>query len=103
AQNWLNIEGYKQNTRFLNGLSLQHRISKFVTNKTTLFGGFYDSFERRPFNNLDERMGSYGARSQFMFTKKSFSLVSGAELFAERYSWRTFLDQNNSLNTTADI
>jgi hypothetical protein len=54
AANWSAIEGYKKYQRAIAGVTLTNLFSDKWTNKLNVFGRWADSYERRPFNNLDD-------------------------------------------------
>jgi iron complex outermembrane recepter protein len=102
AANWLAIAGYEENTRAIGGITVQRRINERWSNKTTIFAGYSDAFEKRPFGDLDEQTGNYGARSQFRFQLGKIGALGGIELYNESYHWRTYA-LNNNTQPTADI
>jgi len=102
AANWLSVAGYEKNARVLGGITVQHRLNQKWSNKSTIFAGHTNAYEKRPFGDLDEQSSNYGARSQFRFQQGKIGAVAGIELFSERYRWRTFVLGNNQ-QTIADI
>ncbi|HEX2396172.1 MAG TPA: TonB-dependent receptor [Bacteroidales bacterium] len=92
APNWMAIKGYKKYFRGLAGFSLTGRLSDVITNKFSLFGRGIDSYERRPFNNLDDQSISVGIRNKLNVHSRKTDLVLGLEWINEEYAWK--LDTN---------
>lgn len=87
APNWKNVEGFKALTKGLLGVTLTGRISEDVVNRLTLFGSATDSYERRPFNNLDDQSVSLGVRNKLTYHTYQTDWVMGFELITDTYSW----------------
>lgn len=92
ASNWLAVKGYEQYNKIIAGTTLKSTLGNNTTQRTTLFGGYQNTFELRPFNNLAENITNYGFRIFWFFHKKKFEIISGIELFSENYNWKTFND-----------
>jgi iron complex outermembrane receptor protein len=87
AQNWLNVNGKEQYSRFIGGMGLNFQMSEKLNLKTTLFTNYRDANENRPFNNLSENSLNYGLRSIVNFSHRGINAALGSELFTETYSW----------------
>ncbi len=94
ASNWKAIEGYKKYTKVVAGISLSNRISENTTNRLTLFGKGNDNYERRPFNNLDDRSLSMGIRDKLSLRTGNSQWVFGAEWIVEQYGWKLDMDHD---------
>lgn len=92
APNWKSIRGYKKYARGLAGITLTGRVSDRIVNKFAVFGRGIDSYERRPFNNLDDHSVSAGIRNRLNIHNNKTDLVFGTEWIAEKYEWK--LDTN---------
>jgi iron complex outermembrane recepter protein len=103
AQNWLAAEGFEKQNRLLSGITIQHRINNNLSNKTTLFAGYREEYELRPFNHLEEESLNYGIRNQLHYQKGKLGAVAGIELFTENHHWRTFIPENNIENIVNNI
>jgi iron complex outermembrane receptor protein len=103
AGNWLAVEGHENQQRMLAGLSVRQRLSPYFSNNATLFVGYRNEFELRPFNHLKEQSVSYGIRNQLHFQKNNIGAVGGIELYAENLNWRTFIPEENAETTVNDI
>jgi iron complex outermembrane recepter protein len=90
AQNWLNVNGKEQYSRFIGGMGLNYQMSEKLNLKTTLFTNFRDANENRPFNNPSENSLNYGLRSIVNFSHNGINAAMGSELFSETYSWSIF-------------
>ena len=103
ASNWLTAGGFEQSHRLLSGLTVNHHFSEQVSVKTTLFAGASGSFEHRPFNDLDDQSSNYGIRSRAQYHSSTFDLISGIELYSERYNWATSLDESGVFTSLDEI
>ncbi len=88
APNWLAVGGYKKYTKGMAGLSLNRKLSAHITNRFTVFGKIHDSYEKRPFNNLDDITMSAGLRNRLNLHYDKTDWVLGAEWLAEAYHWK---------------
>ncbi len=88
AQNWLNIKGYEDYSKVFTGLTVTARIKRHIYNSNTLFGSYYNEYESRPFNILQDRSSTAGLRSKLTFYTTYGTVVAGTELFNELYSWK---------------
>lgn len=95
APNWLAVEGYKKYSRGLAGLQWVQQISDHWTNHLLFYGRLTDNFERRPFNNLDDQVSSYGWRQRLQYRRGAVEWMLGSEWFSEAYRWN--LDRNGSI------
>lgn len=103
APNWLAANGREENQQLLSGITINHRFSERVSNKITLFAGISNSFEHRPFNDLNDESANYGIRSQMKYHRAKLDAISGIELYSEQYSWSTSLDENGEVATLAQV
>jgi iron complex outermembrane receptor protein len=92
AANWLAIGGYKSYKKGLLGLSISRKLNQHATNKLIVFGRFSDSFEKRPFNNLNDGSNTIGIRNKFTYHTIRTDLVLGTEIIIDTYSWEIELD-----------
>jgi iron complex outermembrane receptor protein len=88
AQNWKAVNGYKQFARGMGGITVQKTLSSQISNKLIVFGRFTDSYEKRPFNNLDDLSVAAGFRNKLFFRFKKADWIIGLELVHDRYSWK---------------
>ena len=95
APNWLAVSGYKQYSRGLAGLNWKQRLSGHWTNHLVVYGRLTDNYELRPFNNLDDVVGSYGWRQRLQYSKGAWDWSVGSEWFSESYRWT--LERNANL------
>lgn len=99
AANWAAVQGFEDYQKTLIGLSHKAQISQSETglwlNQTSLYSNTFLSYESRPFNILEERSHSVGARSVFEWTPfynnktHAESIQFGLEGFSENYFWET--------------
>ena len=87
AQNWKEIEGYKRYQKGVAGVSFNNRLSNQWQNKLMLFGKWNDSFERRPFNDLDDGSRGGGVRNKLSYTSSKINVVLGFEWITDNYKW----------------
>ena len=94
APNWNAIGGYKEYSKSVAGITLQNNISKNLINHFTLFGRVNNSFEKRPFNNLDDESGDVGFRNKLVLHNQKSDWVFGFENISDSYIWELI---NNEL------
>ena len=92
ATNWNEIAGYKEYQRAIAGITLNNRLSAQWNNKLTLFGRWADSYERRPFNNLDDGTSGGGVRNRLSFNTSHWDALIGFEWMNDTYRWQMDLD-----------
>lgn len=88
APNWKAIKGYKKYEKGLAGITLTNNLSKHITNRFTLFARMHENYEKRPFNNLDDRTQSAGFRNKLNVHLDKSDWVIGAEWITEEYQWQ---------------
>jgi len=106
ASNWKAIQGYKRYFRALGGTTVKVSLSDKLTNNLTIFGRFYDNYERRPFNNLDDYSASGGLSNRLKLQKDRIQWTSGFEWITGNYVWEistdsiisNYRDYHNHLN-----
>ena len=89
ASNWLAIKGFERNNKWLAGINTAIQFSESIENKTILFAISNNGYERRPFNNLDDELFSYGIRNISSWKSELLSVSAGLEMFMENYNWMT--------------
>lgn len=87
AQNWKDIAGYKRYHKGVGGLSFIKQFNTNWNNKLTLFGKWNDSYEKRPFNNLDDASLGGGLRNKLNYHSTKIDVVMGLELVTDAYKW----------------
>lgn len=87
AQNWKEIGGYKRYQKGVAGVSFHKRINTQWQNKLMLFGKWNDSFEKRPFNDLDDGSQGGGVRNKLSYTTEKINLIVGFEWMTDKYNW----------------
>ena len=87
AQNWKEIEGYKRYQKGVGGISLVNQFSSNWNNKLILFGKWNDSYERRPFNNLDDGSLGGGIRNKLTYHSAKTDVIVGVEWTTDEYKW----------------
>lgn len=92
AGNWKEVEGYKSYQRVIGGVTLANRLAESWSNKFTLFGRWADSYERRPFNNLDDGTSGGGIRNRLTFNSSHWDALIGFEWINDTYIWKMDLD-----------
>ncbi len=95
AKNWNEIEGYKRYHKGVAGVSFIKQFSSSWKNKLILFGKWNDSYEKRPFNNLDDASLGGGLRNKLTYHSSKADLVVGLEWIADEYKW--LIDKENIL------
>ena len=95
AENWKDVEGYKRYNKGVAGVSFIKQFSASWKNKLILFGKWNDSYERRPFNNLDDASLGGGVRNKLTYHSSKADVVVGLEWVADEYKW--LIDKENIL------
>lgn len=100
AFSWDKVKGFEDYTKNLLGVSHRFKMTTVgkldLVNRTGVFVSTRNSYESRPFNILDEKSNSFGARVSFdlksKFSNKNlFPLFSlGIEMYRESYDWQTY-------------
>ncbi len=93
APNWMAVEGFKKYRKGVASISLTNNFKRKFSNDFSLFGRWNDSFEKRPFNNLDDESFSAGVKEKLTWISEKTEITAGAELISEDYKWK--LDKNN--------
>jgi len=92
AANWKAVEGYKEYQRAIAGITLTNRFSENWNNKLSVFGRWADSYERRPFNNLDDGTSGGGLRNRLTYHSAHWDALLGLEWTKDIYRWQMDLD-----------
>lgn len=93
AANWKAVEGYKEYQRAIAGVTLTNSISERWDNRLTLFGRWVDSYERRPFNNLDDGTSGGGIRNKLTYHTPTWDALMGFEWVNDTYRWQMDLKE----------
>ena len=93
AANWNGIEGYKEYQRAIAGVTLTNRLNPNWNNKLTVFGRWANSFERRPFNNLDDATSGGGLRNRLSYHNSNWDALIGLEWVNDTYHWQMDLNE----------
>jgi iron complex outermembrane receptor protein len=97
AANWSAIEGYKKYQRAIAGVTLTNLFSDKWTNKLNVFGRWADSYERRPFNNLDDGTSGGGISNRLSYHNNQWDAMIGFEWVKDVYRWKMDL-KNEMIN-----
>lgn len=87
ADNWKEIEGYKKYHKGVGGISLIKQFGSNWNNKLIFFGKWNDSYERRPFNNLDDASLGGGVRNKLTYHSSKTDVIVGLEWVTDEYKW----------------
>lgn len=96
APNWKAVNGFEKYSRTVAGITLKYKITTGITNTLTFFEKWNRSYEKRPFNNLDDQTISGGFRETASYHTEKTDIIAGAEWIKEQYSWK--LDTGILLN-----
>ncbi len=88
APAWLEVGGYKKYSKVLTGINVVTKFLNRAVNRFTIFGKWYDGFEKRPFNNLTDNVLSAGIREKVTVYFDHLDLVFGTEIITEQYNWK---------------
>ena len=92
ATNWNEVKGYKAYQRAIGGITVENRFSNQWNNRLTFFGRGTDSYERRPFNNLDDGTAGAGIRNKLSYHTDRWDALLGVEWMSDTYRWQMELD-----------
>jgi len=93
APSWKAVGGYKRNFKGLTGITFKYSLTENLNNSLSVYGRFYDGFERRPFNDLDDRAANGGIRNKLMLHTGWSDWILGMEWTLGRYLWQFNNDQ----------
>jgi iron complex outermembrane receptor protein len=88
APAWLEAGGYKKYSKVLTGINVVTKLQNRAVNRFTVFGKWYDGFEKRPFNNLTDNVLSAGIREKATLYFDHLDLIIGTEIITEQYNWK---------------
>lgn len=98
APNWAATRGYEDYQKAFGGISVQQTLGRNWQAKVGTFGQFFENYELRPFNILQEKSFYTGLRSvlekKYSGEKTTSRFILGDEFFTENYQWQTL--QNNN-------
>lgn len=94
ADNWLQVRGFEKYRRLLSAISINHRLGSSWEIKSSLYNTFFDQYESRPFNILDDKSIAMGSRNNVSYKTKKLHGQLGFEVFEERYGQRTYETNN---------
>jgi iron complex outermembrane receptor protein len=97
APSWKAVNGYKKNQKLLSGITLTSGFTENLTNQFIVFGKINDSYEKRPFNNLDDQSGSAGVRNKLTFRTARSEWILGGEWITDQYKW-DLIKENQPIN-----
>jgi len=95
APNWFAVEGYKKYERVLAGVRSELPLNNKWKNLLTVSGSWYDQYELRPFNHLDDKAMSFSLQENLVYNHENMVVSAGIEWLHENYFWRILA--NNSL------
>lgn len=92
AFTWAKTKGFESYDRAFTGLSWRYQYNRNLEHWISVFGGYRDAYEPRPFNILREGSIQQGVRARWMFRQQSWRLTAGLESFREAYDWQTYVN-----------
>jgi iron complex outermembrane receptor protein len=94
ASNWAETEGFEDNNKFLTGFGINHKFNATSSMDGSIFYTFRKSFERRPFNILEDKVNAVGSRVKYNYFNTwnhyMFNFIIGGEYFIDFYNWQTY-------------
>jgi len=108
ASNWKSAGAYKDYTKGILSLSANGKLLTHFTGNLSFFGKMNDSFERRPFNDLDDQSVSGGIRGRISSRSSKTEFTAGFEHSIEQYKWKlinagTLLNENRELRNQFNL
>lgn len=93
AFTWGSINGYEDYTKTVAGVTYSTTALDNIYIKSTVFGNFYQGYESRPFNILDDTSTNLGIRSSLSYDldqRTNAQVQLGFEYSQEQYDWNLF-------------
>jgi iron complex outermembrane receptor protein len=90
AANWAAVSGYEDYTKTRLGISYNKKLSANSNFIATTFGNYFNAFEFRPFNVLDDDSYLYGIRTRYLFEGEKLNFTIGIESSSDSYNWEIF-------------
>jgi iron complex outermembrane receptor protein len=94
ASNWAETEGFEDNRKIISGLGFNHVFNDHSSLDISIFHTYRDSYERRPFNILNDKNNSLGSRLKYEYqncwNNYRFNFIAGGEYFIDFYTWQTY-------------
>lgn len=90
AFTWAKTQGFESYDRAFTGMSWRYQYNRRLEHWISVFGGYRDAYEPRPFNILREGSIQQGVRARWMFRQETWRLTAGLESFRESYDWQTY-------------
>jgi len=106
AANWEQARGFEEYDKSLIGLSWRSSPLVNLHQSTSVFTGFRDANEPRPFNILKENSDQLGVRSKLEWDLKvpwEPVITTGGEFFVEWFNWSTFENDNRQIGPVLSI
>ena len=98
AFTWGQVKGFEDYNRILAGISYQQYTKTRITIDYSVFLNHRDAYESRPFNILQEKSTSIGARVLLKYFKNTnWDLKIGTEIFREFYDWTTHVTNGGTI------
>lgn len=92
AFTWNRTQGVEDYNRAFTGLSWRYHYNNSLEHWITVFGGYRDADEIRPFNILRELNLQQGVRARWILRQDSWRVTFGTETFREVYDWQTYVN-----------
>jgi iron complex outermembrane receptor protein len=93
APTWKNAEGFEDYDKYLAGLGINHDFNEHSSLGAYFFLSGRGSYERRPFNFLEENTNATGVRAKYQYSREydlfRLDLLGGLEYFIDFYKWQT--------------
>jgi iron complex outermembrane receptor protein len=92
AFTWQQTQGFEDYDKLLLGLSYRQELNDKWYQATSIYGGFRNNYELRPFNLLQEQSQQLGMRSRLHGRTENNTLrwQIGVEAYREYYQWATY-------------
>ncbi|HEC44919.1 MAG TPA: hypothetical protein ENI20_19070 [Bacteroides sp.] len=90
ANNWLSAKGFEEYRKLLTGIRHVREITSWLESSTVVYLNFFDGYELRPFNILDDDAVQAGVRSHAGFRYRNTRLKIGFEGVFEKYNWSIY-------------
>ena len=96
AGNWQSVNGYEDYSKLRLGFNMSHTFSDQSSLSNTLYGYFFNSFELRPFNVLDDENSAFSIRTRYLKPFGKFNIEVGQETFLDDYKYDIYETDNGN-------
>ena len=92
ASSWAFVQGFENYHRTLMGVNLDYTFNSEISLSNTIYGHVFGSFEKRPFNIIEEESDVYGIKGKLQYNRQKSDKVFtvGYRVQTESYDFELF-------------